>query len=250
MIEALRLAFTDGHWYITDQSHTPIPISTLLSPTYLAQRAALFSPTTTAHTITPGTAPFTSCDTVYLSTTDRHGNACSFINSTFSGFGSGLIPADCGFVLQNRGAGFSLRSAHPNVLAPRKRPYHTIIPGLVTDGSGLRAVFGVMGGFMQPQGHVQVLLNSMRECMDPQRALDAPRICVGANYDPRERVVHVEEGVAQDVVEGLKEKGHRVVVVKGWGRAMFGRGQIVVRSPEGVWSAGSDLRGDGHAVGY
>lgn len=103
---------------------------------------------------------------------------------------------------------------------------------------------------MQPQGHVQVLLNMLRNGMDPQRALDAPRICVGESYDPSAPFVNIEEGIEEEVVEGLRKRGHEVRVVGGYGRALFGRGQIVRRSEEGVWSAGSDMRGDGQAVGY
>ena len=189
--------------------------------------------------------------------TDASGNACSFINSTFGGFGSGIVPRNTGFVLQNRGSGLSLLPGHPNAVAPRKRPYHTIIPGMVTDPSGetLRAVFGCMGGFMQPSGHVQLLLNGLRNGMDPQCALDAPRVNIGSNYDPTSGVVHLEEGISKETVEGLRRKGHRVSVVEGYERGMFGRGQIIVAGwdeEEGrrVWSAGSDCRGDGHAVGY
>lgn len=232
-------------------------MSGLLSSSYLASRAALFSPSSTNSSISHGTPAFQSTDTVYFSVTDAHGNGCSFINSTFGGFGSGIIPADCGFVLQNRGAGFSLLTDHPNVLEGGKRPYHTIIPGMLTDptGSELQAVFGVMGGFMQPQGHVQVLLNGLRCNMSPQAALDAPRISIGSNYDPGAPVVHVEEGISEETVRGLREKGHVVEVVKEYGRGMFGRGQVIVAGwdeEEGqrVWSAGSDPRGDGQAVGY
>lgn len=119
---------------------------------YLAQRAELFSCHKCIETVVHGSPAWQSSDTVYLSVTDAQGNGCSLINSLYGGFGSGIIPKDCGFVLQNRGAGFALDPNHPNALAPGKRPYHTIIPGMVTDRSGaeLKAVFGCMGGFMQP----------------------------------------------------------------------------------------------------
>ncbi|KAI5805849.1 nucleophile aminohydrolase [Geopyxis carbonaria] len=260
IIEALRIAFADGHWWITDPAVSDVPVSGLLDKDYLATRASLFSKSTTNASLTPGSPAQNQSDTVYFAVTDAFGNGCSFINSTFHGFGSGLIPLNHGFNLQNRGCGFSLNAAHPNVLAPQKRPYHTIIPGMLTspDGSKLRGVFGVMGGFMQPQGHVQVLLNMLRCGMDPQRALDAPRVSVGMNYDPSVRVVHVEEGIDGATVVGLRAKGHNVEVVKGHKRGMFGRGQIILvreEEEEGekgrrVYSAGSDMRGDGHAVGY
>jgi len=257
VIEALRIAFSDGHWWVADPSRSSVPVSGLLSPSYLASRAALFSRDSTNPSISHGTPAFQSSDTVYFSVTDVHGNGCSFINSTFGGFGSGIIPSECGFVLQNRGAGFSLLPDHPNVLEGGKRPYHTIIPGILTDpaGSELKAVFGVMGGFMQPQGHVQVLLNGLRCDMSPQAALDAPRISIGSNYDPGALVVHVEEGISEETIRGLREKGHVVEIVGEYGRGMFGRGQVIVAGwdeDEGrrVWSAGSDPRGDGQAVGY
>jgi gamma-glutamyltranspeptidase/glutathione hydrolase len=153
VIEALRIAFADGHWWISDPDFSDIPIDGLLNKKYLAERAALFDPHRVNPNISHGSPAFQSTDTVYFSVTDKEGNGCSFINSIFGGFGSGIVPKGCGFVLQNRGAGFSLQKDHPNVLAPGKRPYHTIIPGMVTDveGKELKAVFGNMGGFMQPQ---------------------------------------------------------------------------------------------------
>jgi gamma-glutamyltranspeptidase/glutathione hydrolase len=149
----LRIAFADGHWWISDPDFSDIPIDGLLDKKYLAERAALFDPDRVNPDISHGSPAFQSTDTVYFSVTDKEGNGCSFINSIFGGFGSGIVPKGCGFVLQNRGAGFSLQKDHPNVLAPGKRPYHTIIPGIVTDieGKELKAVFGNMGGFMQPQ---------------------------------------------------------------------------------------------------
>ncbi|KAK4250649.1 gamma-glutamyltranspeptidase [Corynascus novoguineensis] len=266
VIEALRIAFADAHWFVTDpHSERPPPTAALISQPYLAKRAALFDSAKTTPNLTHGN-PFPSpalrsSDTVYFAAADSQGNAISFINSNYAGFGTAAIPRGCGFTLQNRGANFSLDARHPNVLAPRKRPYHTIIPGLVTnpEDASLHSVFGVMGGFMQPQGHVQVLLGQLVGGLSPQQALDAPRVCIGAGMadvgDVRGEVVYVEEGMPEETIRGLRELGHPVKVLGGWGgmgRQMFGRGQIIRRTVDavdgtGVWSAGSDMRGDGAA---
>ena len=203
-------------------------------------------------------------DTTYLCCVDDEGNACSFICSNFEAFGSGLVPEGCGFSLQNRGRNFVLREGHPNCLGPGKRPYHTIIPGMVTDDGGdFYAAFGVMGGFMQPQGHVQVLCNLLNRGMNPQASLDAPRFCIApATGDLQDKrpdmlqvdrgsiVVHFEEGFPRDVIDYVELAGYRVVRnVAGHARKMFGRGQCVVASVCVLW-AGSDGRGDGCAAGY
>nr|WOD46182.1 hypothetical protein [Trichoderma atroviride] len=264
IIEALRLAFADGSWYIADPNVTPVPIEGLLSEKYLFQRASLFNPKRALDLVEHGEPNFPSpalqsSDTVYFTVSDSHGNAASFINSNYGGFGTCIIPKGCGFTLQNRGANFSLDANHPNKLEPRKRPYHTIIPAMATnlkDGS-LHSSFGVMGGFMQPQGHVQVLLGQIVGKLNPQQALDAPRICVGAGFPepgkPLDWTVSVEETMAPEVIEGLRQLGHKVVVVGGGPkRGLFGRGQIirytldpVEKTP--IWSAGSDMRADGAA---
>jgi gamma-glutamyltranspeptidase/glutathione hydrolase len=261
IVEALRIAFADASWFVTDPSTTAVPTSSLISQPYLAQRAALFDPARASDILRHGSPALRSSDTVYFCVSDAQGNAISFINSNYGGFGTAIVPRGCGFTLQNRGANFSLDPAHPNALAPRKRPYHTIIPGLVTnlsDGS-LHSVFGVMGGFMQPQGHVQVLLGQLVGGLSPQQALDAPRVCIGSGMadqgDVYDRTVYVEEGMPEETVRGLRELGHNVRVLRGWGgkgRQMFGRGQIIRWTVDevdgtGVWSAGSDMRGDGAA---
>jgi gamma-glutamyltranspeptidase / glutathione hydrolase len=182
-IEALRIAFADGNWWIADPNVSKVPTADLISPSYLASRAEIFDPKHAApNSIDHGSPAHNHSDTVYFAVTDSAGNAISFINSNYNGFGTGIVPAGCGFTLQNRGANFNLQAGHPNEYAPRKRPYHTIIPALVTnpDDSSLNSVYGVMGGFMQPQGHVQVLLNQFVFGMTPQAALDAPRFCIGA----------------------------------------------------------------------
>ncbi|KAI9719044.1 MAG: hypothetical protein M1812_003674 [Candelaria pacifica] len=257
IIESLRIAFADANWFVTDPNVEKVPTAELLSRSYLASRAALFSPTKASDLIPHGSPAHSHSDTVYFAVTDSQGNGMSFINSNYGGFGSAIIPGGCGFTLQNRGANFGLEAGHPNVLAPRKRPYHTIIPSLLTnpsDGS-LHTVYGVMGGFMQPQGHVQVLLNMLAFKLNPQAALDAPRICIGAGTPETGKVldktVYLEEGISEDVADRLTGMGHEVEIVKGWQRGAFGRGQVIrVHREEERWifSAGSDPRGDGGAV--
>jgi gamma-glutamyltranspeptidase/glutathione hydrolase len=175
------------------------------------------------------------------------------------GFGTGIVPEGTGISLQNRGYGFSLDPAHPNALAPGKRPYHTIIPALATRAADnlLIASFGVMGGYMQPQGHVQVVVGLVDDGLDPQAALDRPRFCL-SEARPSSRV-ELEDGIPLSVMAQLAQMGHPVVPVTplkgvlgtGFARAAFGRGQIILREPEsGVLIGGSDPRADGQAVGW
>lgn len=262
VIESLRIAFADASWWVTDPDHSPVPPAELVSRPYLAQRAKLFNKNKAGNHIKgePRPSPAQNhSDTVYLAVTDKYGNAMSFINSNFREFGSGIIPKGCGFTLQNRGGNFDLGPEdHPNVYAGGKRPYHTIIPGLVTYGDGpqrqLHSVLGVMGGLMQPQGHVQVLLNTEVFGMNPQQALDAPRICIAAaGGDPKMALIYLEEGIDEEVSETLKRMGHNIQILKGWRRNWFGRGQLIRRhvdeeTGQAVFSGGSDLRGDGAAL--
>jgi gamma-glutamyltranspeptidase/glutathione hydrolase len=262
VVEALRLAFADANWWVADPKHAKVPTAGLITPEYLSERAKLFDSEKASQAETQGSPAHNHSDTVYFACSDSEGNGISFINSNYGGFGTGIVPKGCGFTLQNRAANFALQPAdHPNVMAPSKRPYHTIIPAVVTnarDGS-LHSVYGVMGGFMQPQGHVQVLLNQLLFGLSPQAALDAPRFCIGAGMpdagDPMARVVYVEEGISEEAVEGLRRLGHNAQIIKGHARGLFGRGQIIrwhvdPVEKQGVWSAGSDPRGDGHAVPY
>ncbi len=267
-IEALRLAFADTRWYVSDPQFTEIPISQLLSKEYAAERRKLINPKRAMLDQQRGT-PVAASDTVYLTVVDKFGNACSFINSNYMGFGTGIVPSGWGFTLQNRGHNFSLDPAHPNALAPGKRPYHTIIPALVTRlvnweignrelgradahstdsqfTESLFASFGVMGGFMQPQGHLQVFL-SLAEGRDPQSALDLPRFCI--EDGTAGGAVGLEEGIPNETIADLVERGHPARKVAGWERALFGRGQIILRDPEsGVLTGGSDPRADGCAM--
>lgn len=248
-IEALRLAFADTRWYVTDPAFCAIPLAELLSKEYAAERRKLIDIRKANLNQVHG-SPIRSSDTVYLSVVDGAGNACSFINSNYMGFGTGIVPAGWGFTLQNRGHNFSLNPDHPNKLASGKRPYHTIIPALIThpctngEGEDLFACFGVMGGFMQPQGHVQVLTGLVDDGIDPQSTLDRPRFCI--ENGQAGGWVALEEGIPVQVMSELASMGHTVKPVSGAGRSLFGRGQIILRDLHtGVLCGGSDPRADG-----
>ncbi|HNR45941.1 MAG TPA: gamma-glutamyltransferase family protein [Anaerolineaceae bacterium] len=245
-IEAMRLAFADAFYYIADPAFCPAPLAGLLSAEYGRERAALIDPRRTRLNVAHGTPPAVS-DTVYFCVVDGAGNACSFINSNYMGFGTGIVPHGWGFSLQNRGHNFSLDPQHPNALAPGKRPYHTIIPGLITRADGsLYGPFGVMGGFMQPQGHLQTAISLLDDGWDPQAALDLPRFCIEPAVEGGR--VALEAGIPEAVAAALVDLGQPVHLVSGWGRALFGRGQIIVRDPAtGVLCGGSDPRADGCA---
>eukprot|EP01090_Pellita_catalonica_P009201 TRINITY_DN20262_c0_g1_i1.p1 TRINITY_DN20262_c0_g1~~TRINITY_DN20262_c0_g1_i1.p1 ORF type:complete len:569 (-),score=71.06 TRINITY_DN20262_c0_g1_i1:27-1733(-) len=250
MIESLRSAFADSKYYVADPSVIhDLPISELLSPKYAAHRAKELSLKKSNCGNFRHGSPKEFSDTVYFNIVDADGNACSFINSNYQGFGTGIVPKGCGFTLQNRGANFSLEEGHPNCIDGGKRPYHTIIPGMAvrSDSRELYAAFGVMGGFMQPQGHVQVLVNMIDFGMDPQAALDYPRFCLSGG--DANGVVILEESIGDNVVADLKSKGHKVMISKGLDRSVFGRGQIIFwDSMQKVCWAGSDFRCDGAAI--
>ncbi|KAM9385269.1 glutathione hydrolase-like YwrD proenzyme [Pholidichthys leucotaenia] len=267
LVEAVRLAITDALRYLGDPGHAAIPLEALLHKSYSYQKAQHISIDKAMEQVEPGL--MTGNDTVYFCVIDNEGNACSFVNSTYMGFGTGLVPKDCGFSLQNRGANFSLCRNHINCIAGGKRPYHTIIPALLTNSPAksqkpqLLAALGVMGAFMQPQGHIQVLLNMLEFGMNPQQALDAPRVYVHYDQKRDHWLINLEEGVNEKVAEELRRKGHKVNwPVTGHKRSQFGRGQIITvgdwwnpsvthtdRSSRVLW-AGSDPRADGCAQGY
>lgn len=246
LIEALRLAFAEARWYVADPLFNPAPLADLLSGTFATAQRARIHPTQAMPDPARG-APFASSGTVYCCAVDAAGNACSFINSNYMGFGTGMIPAGAGFSLQNRGHNFSLNPAHPNALAPGKRPYHTIIPAMLTRQGELLGPFGVMGGFMQPQGHVQVAVALLTDGLHPQAALDRLRFCL----EPETGTVALEEGLPADLVAGLQARGHTLNPhLGGLARAQFGRGQIIWRDETGTLWGGSDPRADGLALGF
>ncbi len=249
LIEALRLAFADSRHYVADPAFFKAPLAELLSRGYAAERRALIDPRKATVDPKRGT-PTSSSGTVYLCVVDGAGNACSFINSNYMGFGTGIVPEGWGFPLQNRGHNFSLDHEHPNALAPGKRPYHTIIPGLITRADGsLWGPFGVMGGFMQPQGHVQVASALFDDGLDPQSALDRLRFCIEPTLAGG--VVSLEAGLPDALVHGLARLGHPIVPdIAGDARGLFGRGQIIERRLDGVLCGGSDPRADGLALGW
>jgi gamma-glutamyltranspeptidase/glutathione hydrolase len=247
-IEAMHLAFADAWHYVADPATNPAPLDFLLSKDYARQRASLIHPHKKMGQVAFGVPPSTS-DTVYFCVTDSQGNACSFINSNYMGFGTGIVPSGFGFSLQNRGHNFSLDPNHPNHLAPRKRPYHTIIPAMISDPQTQQLIgpFGVMGGFMQPQGHMQIAIDLFTDNLNPQEALDIPRFCIEPNE--KSQIVALEEGILETALSKLQDLGHQIRLVSGMERAIFGRGQIIIKNNStGVYTAGSDPRADGCAM--
>jgi gamma-glutamyltranspeptidase/glutathione hydrolase len=243
LVEAIKLAFADGDRYIADPDFADVPVKGLLSKSYAEKRKALISPD---RAISAPTADVPEDgDTVYLATIDSEGNSVSFINSLYNAFGSGVVVEGAGICLQNRGGLFSLEVGHRNVIAPHKRPYHTIIPGMVFKDGKLLYTFGVMGGFQQPQGHVQLLANLIDFGMGVQTALDAPRF----RYYPG-RGCAFEPGIPSAVIADLKKRGHPIVTLDDPYSQQFGGGQVIMLSLEnGAYIAGSDPRKDGCAIG-
>lgn len=239
LIEAKKLAYADLARYVADPDHMDVQPEALLDPDYLAQRASLIRPDAVMEVAEPGSFA-TESDTVYLTVADREGNMISFINSVSWYFGSGVVVPGTGVVLQNRGAGFTLEEGHPNRIAPNKRPFHTIIPAFVTRDGAPWLSYGVMSGSMQPQGHVQVLLNMIEFGMDPQEAVDAARF--RHLSDKRISV----ENISPEVARALTALGHELLVPNG---IAFGGAQVILKLERG-WAAGSDPRKDGMAAGH
>jgi gamma-glutamyltranspeptidase/glutathione hydrolase len=239
-IETMKLAFADAKKYVTDPEHMSVSAEQLLSEEFAEMRRSLIGEE--AITPEPGTPP--SGGTVYLATADGEGNMVSFIQSNYMGFGSGIVVPGTGIALQNRGHDFSLDPNHENSLQPGKKTYHTIIPGFLTKGNEAVGPFGVMGGYMQPQGHAQVIMNTVDFHLNPQAALDAPR------WQWMEgKKVSVESTFPNHIAQALARKGHQIEVALDGGG--FGRGQIIWRDPKtGVLMGGTESRTDGAIAAY
>lgn len=253
LIEAKKIAFEDRAKFYADPDFNEIPVEALISKAYAAKRRALLDPKRAARELDPGDPRLQEGDTIYLTVADKDRNMVSLIQSNFRGFGSGLVPDGLGFVLQNRGELFSLDPEHMNGYAPAKRPFHTIIPGFVTRDGRPFLSFGVMGGDMQPQGHVQVLCNIIDFGMNTQEAGDAARFFHGGSSTPTgERMttggeVALESGIEMEVQRELAARGHRLRVLPG----AFGGYQAILYDAENdVYRAASESRKDGMAAGY
>ncbi len=249
MLEAKKLVFEDRARYYADPAFAKVPVAELLAKDYAARRAKAIDMARASERLQPG---LEAGDTTYLCAADREGNMVSLIQSIFAAGGSGYVPDGLGFCLQNRGAGFSLDPKSPNVLAPGKRPFHTIIPGFATVKGKPWLAFGVMGGDVQPQGQVQVLVNLIDFGMELQAAGDAPRWRHAGSSEPSGTVmttggvVFLEPGVPASVREELSRRGHKLQP-GGW----FGGYQAVARDPStGLYRGASESRKDGCALGY
>lgn len=239
-IESLKLAFADGLNYISDPKDMKVPTSSLLDKGYAFSRSRLIQKEALIHQH----GNLKNSGTVYLATADKDGNMVSMIQSNYMGFGSGLVVPDTGIALHNRGHNFNLDANSPNCLAPLKRPYHTIIPGFITKGDIHIGPFGVMGGFMQPQGHLQVLMNMIDFGMNPQEALDAPRW----QWIEGKKIT-VEPNFPKRIIEGLKKRGHEISVDSNIGS--FGRGQIILKDlSTKEYVGGTEKRCDGKISSY
>jgi len=254
LVEAKKLAYADRAKYYADPEFGKLPTKELISKEYAARRRQLIDMKTALKDVAAGDAKLGLADTIYLCVVDKDRNCVSLIQSNYMGFGSGLVPGDLGFALQNRGTLFALDDKHLNRLEPHKRPFHTIIPAMVTKDGKPWFVFGVMGGDMQPQGHVQVLVNLIDFGMNVQAAGEAPRIEHRGSATPTGHAAHKDGGVVQaevglrdEVVKELEKRGHWVVRTKTNGGGYQG---ILIEPKTGVLHGGSEARKDGCAVGY
>jgi gamma-glutamyltranspeptidase/glutathione hydrolase len=254
IVESKKLAYADRARFYADPAFGQLPIRELLSKTYAASRLKLIDPAKALVNVDHGDPLAGHGDTVYLTVVDKDRNCVSFIQSIFHGFGSQVVPGKLGFALQNRGALFSLEDGHPNRLEPKKRPFHTIIPGFVTKEGKPFFSFGVMGGDMQPQGQVQVLINLLDFGLNPQAAGDAARVQhfgsqtpTGSPMSAGGGTVACESGIPLETIQALRSRGHEVIRATG----SFGGYQgILIDHAHGTLHGATDPRKDGSAVGY
>jgi len=253
--EAKKLAFADRARYYADPAFAQAPLADLLSKDYAAERRKLISMDKAMKSVDAGHPPLEGGDTIYLTTADREGNMVSLIQSNYRGMGSGMSPPDLGFILQDRGELFVLKEGHPNSYAPGKRPFHTIIPSFITRNGEPWISFGVMGGAMQPQGHVQIVLNLIDFGMNLQEAGDAPRIQHEGSTEPSGQVtemrdggeLELESGYPYETVRALMRKGHKVMFADG----PYGGYQAILWDARNrVYVGASEGRKDGQAAGY
>jgi gamma-glutamyltranspeptidase/glutathione hydrolase len=251
-VEAKRLVYADRAKFYTDPTFAKVPVAALISKEYASKRKQLIDLQHAAPSVAPGEVALGG-DTIYLTVVDKDRNCVSLIQSNYMGFGSGLVPGDLGFALQDRGTLFALDRNHANHLEPHRRPFHTIIPAMVTKDDRPWFCFGVMGGDMQPQGHVQVLVNLLDFGMDVQAAGDQPRVEHVGSATPTGRpeqgvgTVEAEPGIRQEVVDELVRRGQHVVRVKKNGGGYQG---ILIDWDRGLLHGGSESRRDGEALGY
>jgi gamma-glutamyltranspeptidase/glutathione hydrolase len=253
LVEAKKLAYEDRAKFYADMDFADVPVDWLISKDYADERRKLISMTKASKSLPAGDAKLETGDTIYLTVADKDGNMVSLIQSNYRGMGSGMIPGDLGFMLQDRAELFSLDPEHANALQPGKRPFHTIIPAFVMkDGEPLMS-FGVMGGSMQPQGHVQIIVNMLDFGMNLQEAGDAARVRHGGSSQPTGEVmadggtVYLERGFSEETRKALEEMGHTL----GGSDGSFGGYQAILRDQqEGVYYGASEVRKDGQAAGY
>ncbi len=253
LVEVKKLVYEDRARFYADMRFAKLPIKKLLTDEYAIERLKLFKPGRANRKIGAGNPRLETGDTVYLTVVDKDRNVVSLIQSNYAGFGSGMVPDGLGFCIQDRGALFSLEEGHANVIAPGKRPFHTIIPAMVTKKGKPVFSFGVMGGSMQPQGHVQVLLNILEFGMNIQEAGDAARFRHGGSSQPQGGVMttggtlYLESGITPQVIRELLARGHRISKTRGG----FGGYQgIWIDHQRKILIGGSESRKDGMAIGY
>jgi gamma-glutamyltranspeptidase/glutathione hydrolase len=253
-VEAKKLAYADRAKYYTDPAFAKVPVKELISKDYALGRNKLIDMQKAQTDVAAGDAKLGQADTIYLCVVDKDRNCVSLIQSNYMGFGSRLAPADLGFAIQNRGTLFALDEKHANGLKPGKRPFHTIIPAMATKDGKPWFTFGVMGGDMQPQGHVQVLVNLIDFGMNAQAAGEAPRVEHIGSATPTGRpaaanggTIQAEPGISEEIVKELVKRGHDVQRVRVNGGGYQG---ILIDPKTGVLHGGTEARKDGAAVGY